>query len=161
MRSNFWIAWSRWGQVQMNSKLPWKWRFHGVKIALFWFNLIWIWPQMTKSRRKFSRIYFFRWRPNQLIAVQLQKSADVLSTGISKTNWLCSLYFEIFILNELFERQLWFSGIYDFRSVECRYSLCSGVQLVPGHVFSCKYSKRAEISSPPIWWYHELSWLQL
>ena len=33
--------------------------------------------------------------------------------------------------------------------------------LVPGHVFSCKYSKRAEISSPPIWWYHELSWLQL
>ena len=155
MGSNFWIAWSRWGQVQMNSKLLW---IHGVKIALFWFRFDPRWPNQEEN---FQEFIFFRWRPNQLIAVQLQKSADVLSTGISKTNWLCSLYFEIFILNELFERQLWFSGIYDFRSVECRYSLCSGVQLVPGHVFSCKYSKRAEISSPPIWWYHELSWLQL
>ena len=125
---------------------------------LIWFGFDPRWPNQEEN---FQEFIFFRWRPNQLIAVQLQKSADVLSTGISKTNWLCSLYFEIFILNELFERQLWFSGIYDFRSVECQYSLCSGVQLVPGHVFSCKYSKRAEISSPPIWWYHELSWLQL
>ena len=41
----------------------------------FWFYLIWIWPQMTKSTTKiFKNLIFFRWRTNQLIVIESSRN---------------------------------------------------------------------------------------
>ena len=126
-----------------------------VKRALFWFYLIWIWPQMTKSGRKFSRIEIFF--VEELISWSFFSFRNQLTFWALEFQKNISKY--LFWMNCLKDNY----GFLEFTISDLSNAdtVCVLGQLVPGHVFSCKYSKRAEISSPPIWWYHELSWLQL